>query len=178
MDSITYLRKQIKSMRSLQASVLESLTEGILKVKPGGTTSPIGVIWLHMLTGEDGFLETITGEPSLWESAGWKEKFGLEKGPNIGEDWTEYQEADLPLGLLKAYTEAVSERTSGILENLTPEALDDTVKFFTESDAKGDVWVLLIGHNLIHAGEIAAIKGVLGGQGLRRDGGQKTGDPC
>jgi len=166
MDTITYLRKQIKSMRSLQDSVLESLTEEILKVKPGGTTSPIGVIWLHMLTGEDGFLSTITGEPSLWESAKWKEKFGLEKAPNIGEDWTEYQEVDLPLDLLQAYTTAVSERTSAVLEDLTPEALDETVKFFTESDPKASVWVLLIGHNLIHGGEIAAIKGVLGGQGL------------
>jgi uncharacterized damage-inducible protein DinB len=166
MDSITYLRKQIKSMRNLQASVLESLADEVLRVKPGGTASPIGVIWLHMLTGEEGFLNTITGEPGLWESAGWKEKFNLEKAPNIGEDWTEYQEANLTLELLKAYTAAVSERTSTILDSLIPEALDETVKFFTESDPKGNVWVLLIGHTLIHSGEIAALKGILGDQGL------------
>jgi uncharacterized damage-inducible protein DinB len=166
MDVLTYLQKQIKSMRSLQTSVLESLTEEMLAVKPPGTVSPIGVIWLHMMSGEEGFLSVITGEPTLWESAGWKEKFGLEKAPNVGENWTEYQGANLTLELLCAYTEAVSKRTTATLDTITNESLDEKVKFFTDSDPKGSVWVLLIGHTLIHAGEIAAIKGVLGGQGL------------
>jgi uncharacterized damage-inducible protein DinB len=166
MDVVTYLPKQIKSMRSLQASVLESLTEDVLAVKPPGTPSPIGVIWLHMVSGEEGFLSIITGEPTLWESAGWKEKFSLENAPDMGEDWTEYREATLTLELLKAYTEAVNQRTQAVLNDLTPENLDETVKFFTDNDPKGNVWVLLISHALIHSGEIAAIKGVLGGQGL------------
>ena len=166
MDVTTYLHKQIKSMRSLQTSVLESLTEDVLAVKPPGTTSSIGVIWLHMVSGEEGFLSIITGEPTLWESAGWKEKFGLEYAPNMGEDWTEYQEAALTLELLQAYTEAVTQRTQAVLNDLTPEFLDEIVKFFTDSDPKGNVWVLLIGHTLIHSGEIAAIKGILGGNGL------------
>ena len=166
MDTKTYLRKQIKSMWYLQDSVLKNLTDEQLAVKPPGTTSPIGVIWLHMANGEDNFVSTIMEQPSLWKSCGWNEHFGLEKAPNIGEDWTEYQDVVLTVELLQAYSYAVRAQTETCLESTTDDNLDETVKFFTDSDPKANVWVLLVGHTLVHSGEIAAIVGVLGGKGL------------
>lgn len=166
MEAVHYLKKQIKSMRSLQASVLESVTDEQIRTVLPGTTSPIGVIWLHMANGEDNFLSTITGKPSLWVSAGWRERFGLEKAPRIGEDWSGYKDVKLNKELLQDYTTAVAAATKAYLEAITDENLDETVKFFTDSDPKANVWVLLIGHTLIHSGEIAALKGVQGERGL------------
>jgi hypothetical protein len=166
MDAKTYLRKQIKSMWNLQGSVVNGLTDEQLAVIPPGTTSPIGVIWLHMVYGEDNFVSTIMEQPSLWQSGDWKERFGLEKAPNIGEDWTEYQDVALTIEKVQAYSDAVQAQTGACLESTTDETLDETVKFFTDSDPKANVWVLLVSHTLIHSGEIAAIKGVLGEKGL------------
>jgi len=166
MDSKDYLSKQIKSMWYLQDSVLKGLNNEDLTQKPPGTLSSIGIIWLHMANGEDNFISTITGDSPLWKTCGWNEKFKLEGAPNIGEDWTEYQDAALNIHLLQDYTAAIRKQTLVCLNATSAETLDETVKFFKDSDPKANVWVLLVGHTLIHSGEIAAIKGILGGRGL------------
>ena len=166
MDVNTYLKKQIKSMWYLQDSVVKDLTDEQLMLLPPGTVSPIGVIWLHMVNSEDNFVSTIQEQESLWDSGGWDGRFSVGTVPDMGEDWTKYQDADLTVELLQAYTEAVREKTKACLKVTKGETLDETVKFFSDSDPKASVWVLLIGHTLIHSGEIAAIKGVLGNKGL------------
>ena len=166
MKALDYLKFQIKSMRSLQTSVLEDMNDEMLAHKPLGTASSIGVIWLHMIAGEEEFLSIISGEKALWETEGWNVKFRLEGAPNMGEDWLAYEDAEISCELLKSYTSSVSSRTQSYLDTLEDGSLDETVKFFTEEDPKARVWALLISHTLIHAGEIAAIKGVSGGRGL------------
>ena len=166
MNATTYLSKQIKSMRYLQDSILESLTDEVLVWQPPGTLTSIGLIWLHMVGGEDSFVAIMQARPSLWKTGGWKETFGLEKYPNIGEDWGAYAEARLTVADLQAYTQAVRTQTDAYLASIMDEALDEQVKFFTESDPKADVWALLVSHSLQHAGEIAAIKGMQGEKGL------------
>ena len=91
MDAVNYLEVQLKNMWSLGDSVTQDLKDGDLRQVPPGTVSPIGVIWLHMVNGEDNFLTIIEGVDPLWVSAGWNERFGLESAPNIGEDWFQYQ---------------------------------------------------------------------------------------
>ena len=166
MKGLDYLKHQVMWMRSLQTSVIEDIEDEMLTKKPMGTTSSIGVIWLHMISGEDNFLSIISGEDSLWESEGWKNRFGLDKAPNMGEDWSKYEDAEITNELLKGYTTEISGRTQSYLDALEDGSLDETVNFFTDEDPKAKVWGLLIGHTLIHAGEIAAIKGTLGEKGL------------
>ena len=166
MDAKDYLSKQIKSMWYLQDSVLKGLKDEDLTQELPGTLSSIGVIWLHMANGEDNFVSTITGDAPLWKSHGWNEKFGLESAPNIGEDWTKYYSEVLTIHQLQTCTDEVRKQTQACLENTDAESLDETVKFFSDSDPKANVWVLLVGHTLIHSGEIAAIKGILEGRGL------------
>lgn len=165
MDSKTYLKKQLESMWRLQEATLESLTDAVLMQKPSGTVSPIGVIWLHMVNAQDNFTAILSGRPRLWRS-GWSEKFGLAKAPDIGEDWTPYYGTPLTVDLLRAYGDAVRQFTQETLDVADAQSLDETIKMFTDHDPKADVWVLMIGHTLLHCGEIAATKGMFGGQGL------------
>ena len=166
MDAVAYLDVQLKNMWSLGDSVTQGLeNEDLIRIPPG-TVSPIGVIWLHMVNGEDNFLTIIEGVDPLWVTAGWNAHFGLESAPNIGEDWTQYQDAAFSVDLLREYMAAVRERTRACLAAINGDSLDETVKFFTEADPKARVWALMIGHSLLHTGEIAAIKGVLGCKGL------------
>ncbi len=165
MDSRTYLKKQLESMWHLQNAALESVTDEIVMQQPSGTVSPIGVIWLHMVNAQDNFTGILAGKTSLWRQ-GWSEKFDLAQAPNIGEDWTPYYETSLTVDLLRAYGDAVRKFTQVTLEGIEDKDLDDTVKMFTDHDPKADVWVLMIGHTLLHCGEIAALKGMFGEMGL------------
>ena len=165
MDSITYLQKQLESMWYLQKSALESVTDEILMEQPAGTASPIGVIWLHMVNSQDNFTGLLSGKSPLWKQ-GWSDKFDLQQAPNIGEDWTPYVETSLTVDLLRAYGDAVRQFTQETVASIDAQNLDETVKMFTDHDPKADVWVLMIGHTLLHCGEIAALKGTFGERGL------------
>ncbi|MBG0788197.1 MAG: DinB family protein [Anaerolineaceae bacterium] len=165
MDSITYLRKQLDSMWSLQHSAVDSVTDEILMRQPAGTASPIGVIWLHLINAQDNFTGILFGDKPLWQK-GWAEKFDLAQAPDIGEDWTPYYETPLTVELLRAYGGAVQQFTRETLDGIDEHSLDETVRMFTDQDPKADVWVLMIGHTLLHCGEIAILKGIFGEQGL------------
>ena len=67
---------------------------------------------------------------------------------------------------MQAYTQAVHRQTDAHLASINDDVLDEKIKFFTESDPKAAVWALLVSHALEHTGEIAAIKGMQGEQGL------------
>jgi uncharacterized damage-inducible protein DinB len=166
MDSITYLKKQIKSVQNLQDSVLLGLSNETVNQIPPGKVSPIGVIWLHMVNGEDIFTSILLGQKPLWNSGGWDQRFGVEKPPNIGEDWSTFQEAELTIDLLQDYQVAVRENISACLAQTTSKTLDETVRFFSDSDPKAEVWKLLVTHSLSHTGEISALKGIFGEKGL------------
>ena len=166
METKQYLESQIEGMWHLQTATLDSVAEEIVMRVPPGTASPIGVIWLHLVSTQDHFTAIITGAQSLWETEGWDAKFGVEKAPGFGRDWSTYQDKAWSVELLQEYTQAVKAFIQGAVASMENETLDERVKFFSDSDPKSDVWVLLIGHTLHHCGEIAAINGVFGGKGL------------
>ena len=166
MDAREYLKTQIESMFYLQDSVCKDVTGDILLATPPGTVSSIGIIWLHLVNAQDNFIAMITGQTSLWKTGDWPGQFGLEKAPDIGEDWAQYKDAALTVELLKKYGDAIRKHTNTVLETTRAESLDETVKFFTESDPKASVWALMVGHTMLHCGEIAALKGVMGGKGM------------
>lgn len=165
MDSKTYLKKQVESMWYLQDSALNGLTDEILMKRPAGTVSPIGVIWLHLATAQDHFTAVLSGQSPIWQN-GWSQEFGTNQAPDIGEDWAAFNDLDLKTDLLQEYSQAVRQFTRKILEETDERSLDETIKMFTDQDPKADVWVLMIGHTLLHCGEIAALKGTFGEQGL------------
>lgn len=166
MDAKKYLQSQLEGMWHLQKATLDSVTDDIVMKTPEGTVSPIGVIWLHLVSAQDKFVATLTGKDSLWQSEGWDKRFGVEKAPGFGMDWSTYQGMDWSIELLQDYTLAVKAFVQQAVDSMDNETLDERVKFFTDSDPKSDVWVLLIGHTLHHCGEIAAINGAFGGKGL------------
>ena len=166
MDAITYLKKQINSMQYLQDSVLQGLVDETMNQIPPGTVSPIGIIWLHMVNAEDNFISLLLRQQSLWDSGGWKERFGLEKAPDMGEDWSAYREVTLTVELMQDYQKTVRLNIESCLKQSKDETLDEEVKFIREDDLKADVWALLVSHSLTHTGEMAALKGVSGEKGL------------
>jgi len=166
MDAKTYLVRQIASLRDLVDAALEGLTDEQLTWIPPGLANPIGLTALHMLASEDHFISILRGKPRLWQSQGWSATFNLVEPPGFGQDWTVLRNATLTVEALLAYRVVVRVEMDFYLETLTPEAFDQTVKFLSDNDSAADVLALLVGHALMHAGEIAALKGVYGVKGL------------
>jgi uncharacterized damage-inducible protein DinB len=166
MNAKTYLLKQIAGTYGLLDSALEGLTDEQLPWIPPGTANPIGLTIVHALSSEDMFISILCGKAQVWQTQGWGEKFNLSEPPGYGQDWTVYRNAKFTIESLLAYRDAVRLETKVYLDALTAKELDRSVKIFGGSQLAADVLVLCCNHQLEHAGEIAALKGVYGAKGL------------
>lgn len=133
---------------------------------PPGTVSSIRAIFLHMLTIEDGYVQhTLLNQPRIWEVQGWQARLGS-RAPWRGESWDDLEEVTLTLEQVAEFQLVVREATNAYVARLTDEDLDRRVEFEGRERRIADVLSMLVVHNLSHAGEIAALKGVQGAAGL------------
>jgi uncharacterized damage-inducible protein DinB len=134
--------------------------------KPPGTANPIGVVFVHMLAMEDAYIqEILLAQPRLWEQENWEERLGT-RAPWRGENWDEVKAKTLEMETVYEYQNSVRAATDAYIANLTPDELDRRVSFLGAERRVADVLAMLVVHNLGHAGEIAALKGIQGVQGL------------
>lgn len=166
MEIQPYLKKQLDFSHGLVDDALEALTPDQLAWLPPGTASPIGVIALHVLTSENTLLSFITGQPRLWDTQNWGARFNLPTPPQIGQDWTTHRAGTYQLADLVALRDAVFAVTNAYFDTITPAELDRPVKLGSSDSNVAGVLAILIGHAAMHAGEIAALKGVHGEKGL------------
>lgn len=166
MDAKEYIIRQFRWARRQSDSVLLDVTDEQFNWAPPGTVSSIGAIFLHVVAIEDAYIqETVLGGTRLWDEQGWEEKIGS-RAPWRGEKWDDLHGKELTLEDIAQYQLAVRAATDAYIEKLTPEELDRRVEFEGRERRIGDVLSMLIVHNLSHAGEIAALKGVQGAAGL------------
>jgi len=166
MDAKTYLTYQFTSLRYFVDIALAGLTHEQLTWIPPGTANSIGLTALHMLATEDKYLSLLRGKERLWQTQNWSGTFNLAEPPGFGGDWTVLRQATLTVETILGYQVVFRVKTDFYLDALTPEGLEFPVKLFTDHDRAVDVLTLLISHTLLHAGEIAALKGVNGVKGL------------
>jgi uncharacterized damage-inducible protein DinB len=166
MDAREYLIRQFRWLRRMSDSILLDTTDEHFNWTPPGTVSAISSIFVHMLTVEDAYIqETILGKPRLWDTQHWEEKIGS-RAPWRGENWEDLRGRQLALEDVAQFQEQVRIATDAYLESITPEELDRRVLFLERERRVADVLAMLVVHNLGHAGEIAALKGVQGVAGL------------
>lgn len=166
MDAPDYVIRQFRWARRQADSVLLDVTDEQFNWVPPGTVSPIRAIFLHLVTIEDAYIqETILGKARLWVEGGWEQKIGS-RAPWRGENWDDLKHKPLTLEDVAEFQLVVRAATDAYLESLTPEELDRRVEFEGRERRIGDVLSMLIVHNLSHAGEMAALKGVQGAAGL------------
>lgn len=166
MDARDFIIRQFRWARRQADSVLLDVTDEQLNWTPPGTVSAIGAIFLHVVAIEDSYIQqVILGKARLWDREGWEEKIGS-RAPWRGENWDDLKGKYMTLEEIAQFQEVVRGATDAYLDSLTPEELDRRVDFEGRERRIGDVLAMLIVHNLSHAGEIAALKGVQGAAGL------------
>jgi len=167
MDVKTYIQRQMANVRRQIDIVVQGITDEQFNWPPPGTISPISAILIHMLAGEDYFIQSvIQGKSTFWEVQEWGRKIGVPTPPAQGDSWDELKTLKILVAPVQAYEQAIRIATDGYLADLTVEELNRRVNFAGEELPVAEVLMTLVVHSASHAGEIAAIKGMQGIKGL------------
>jgi len=167
MDVKTYIQQQMANMRRQIDAVVKDTTDEQFNWPPPGTINPISAILIHVLAGEDYFIQSITqGKPLCWEVQEWGQKIGIQSPPEPGHSWDEFRTIKVLVPPVLAYEQAIRVATDAYLADLTEDELDRQVNFAGNMLSVAEVLMILIVHISCHAGEIAAIKGMQGIKGL------------
>jgi hypothetical protein len=150
----------------MEAAIGDCPEEMVGRRLPDSTVNSIGAIYAHTIFGEDALLNALCrGEKPVYYSGGWAEKVGLEM-PRGGlePDWT----PSMDMGLFRQYAQAVYQATDDFLAGASDADLAKVVDagFAPPMPVQSFVANILAWHVATHQGEISALKGVQGLNGL------------
>jgi hypothetical protein len=150
----------------LDAAIGDCSYETMRKTFPGSTIGSIIGIYAHALSSEDWAIQALMqGKPKLIESGDWLQRWGLT--PPVVVDDYDWAATSLSLEALQEYGRAVYAATDDWLKGATDADLDKPIPWHSGPKAGG--WVIadvIHVHLPFHAGEISALKGVMGLKGL------------
>jgi hypothetical protein len=167
MDVKTTLQQQMQALHGILETAIRDCPAGTLAKKlPGATINSIGAIYAHTILGEDGILNgLVRGGTPVYYAGGWAPKVGLDmpKG-GMEPDWA----VTLDLDLFRQYAAAVYQATDEYLATVSDAELDRIVEpgFAPPMPVRSLVTNILAWHVATHQGEISALKGVQGFNGL------------
>lgn len=149
--------------------VVERAIDGIdpagLTWQPEPGSNPIAWLVWHLTRIQDDHLAKLAGEPQVWETDGWPERFGLESGSlETGHGHTMEQVLTVrpdSVTTLREYHDWVSERSQAYLADLDDAELQRVVDDSYEPPVTlGVRLVSVISDNLQHAGQARYLRGM------------------
>jgi hypothetical protein len=165
MDTIEFIRQLVAAARRQTDESMKDMTVEQFNWTPPGTANPVSAILVHFLNSEDAFVQTfMQGKPKLWDEGGWAEKTGVKVPPGYSGGWEEVKNMTLALEPMLAYQQVVRAATDSYLDELTPGGLDRVVKSARGDRSVATMFIHVVNHTLIHAGEIGALKGIHAGK--------------
>ncbi|MGH2633100.1 MAG: DinB family protein, partial [Tepidiformaceae bacterium] len=167
MDTKGLLRGQMSDLHGYLERAISDCPPEMLAVRlPGATINSIGAIYAHTVFGEDGLLNHVgRGMAPVYYSEGWAQRIGLQMPTGgLEPEWEVY--FDLPL--FRQYAAAVYQATDDYLASATDAELSRTVdpQIAPPMPMVNFVGNILLWHVATHQGEISALKGVQGINGL------------
>ena len=168
MDPISLYRQEIEWAHDLLERVMVDVTPEMAHQHPPGIANPIGATYAHALMTEDGVSSLYLTRAAPLFQREWAGKTGVSQ-PRMGQtlEWSRSLQVDLPAA--RQYAQAVYTNTGRYLDSLTELETQRVVNLSGAGLGKRTVsWVLsalIAGHVHNMAGEISALKGVLGAKG-------------
>lgn len=149
---------------SLESAIAGTPTDLINRRQPG-SANPIGATYAHALISLDTcFSEGIQGGRLLFVTGGFAQQLGFEEPGALG--WPALQAIAWDLAALQPYAQALYHAVDSYLARLDDAELGRTCTVFGQATTVSDTIALGCWHTALHAGEIAALKGVSGTPGL------------
>ena len=167
MDVSALLLELYGRIGPLARDAVDGLDAGELTTSPRPGTNTIAWLVWHIARVQDHHISQLLDEPQLWETEDWADRMGLERDPhNTGYGHSAAQVATIrpPDGMvLLDYLDAVSTRTSSMIESLAPGDLDRIVdRRWDPPVTLGVRLVSVADDGLQHAGQAAYVRGLLG----------------
>jgi hypothetical protein len=167
MDVKTTLRQQMQAMHgTLEAAIGDCSADALARKLPGATINSIGAIYAHTVFGEDGLLNgLVRGAKPVYFADEWAPRIGIDMPQGSMEaDWT----VNLDLRVFREYAAAVYKATDDFLAGVSDDDLARVVDagFAPPMPVQSFVANILAWHVATHQGEISALKGVQGVNGL------------
>ena len=166
MDVRELLADGFGRLPELVAEAVEGLSPEQLTWAPAAGANPIGWLVWHLTRVQDHHVSDLLDADQIWVTGDWPARFGLAPDPhNTGYGHDPKRVAavrpDSARSLVDYYA-AVASRTTALIGDVTPEALDRVV------DRRWDPPVTLgvrltsvLGDDLQHVGQAAYVRGLL-----------------
>lgn len=168
MDAITILRAQLKQAHDMVEFAMNDLSHEHLHHRAEGSTiQSIATVYAHVVQGEDALLNKLVREqPMLFEREGWQEKVGFAYESNLEAIAAVVGTGDFDA--LRVYAQSVYFESDEYLATLSESDLERPITFGSMGDFPLGIFLgtFVVWHAYQHGGEICALKGCLGGQGL------------
>ena len=168
MDAISLLRQQVQSAHEIVEGTVADLTSEQAHWTPAGKALAAGPLFVHLASGEDLFLNMMTGRQPLAMGA-YAGKTGASEPHPMGgyDEWAQRVKVDLPQ--LRGYVQAVFQNTEEYVASLKPEDLDNELDLTNAGLGKMSLGAFItmtaVIHTSNHIGEISCLKGLQGAKG-------------
>jgi uncharacterized damage-inducible protein DinB len=152
-------------IKGLVHRITEGLDDDDLAYRPDAEANSIGWLLWHLTRVQDDHVSEIAGQEQAWVVDGWAERFGMEPNPeDTGYGHTSEQVAAVRpnVAAIRAYHDAVHDRTVAYLETIDPDELDRIIDYSYDPPVSVGVrLVSVIGDDLQHAGQAGYVRGLL-----------------
>lgn len=165
MNSLNTIRNIIDRSQWILRTVLDDTTPEQINENRSASVNTIGAIYAHAVINLDLFFnQAIRGGNTVLDRDAFAGQLGLPEPESI--DWGGLNEIMWDKHTLQSYARAVTESITAYLETFTDAELIRPIQLFGRDTTVGDTLTLASWHSALHAGEIAALKGVRGEKGL------------
>ena len=149
---------------------VDGLTDEQVYQQPSPDTNSIGWLAWHLSRWKDRYAARVSGQPQVWVSEGWADRFGMGAEATGLGDTPEQVAAFRPdRELLFGYVAAAHRTTVERVAALTDEDLEQPHRYMEKQEPR-PVWRGLTGTIMDftqHTGQIAYLRGLITGFGWR-----------
>ena len=162
MDTVTFITQGVTQVNLRLLATCDGLTQEQVLWRPTPYSNNIGFILWHMARAEDYLMTSLQqGQPSLWASQEWYQKFDQPVDAPDPGDKMGLQSLPIPeLDVLIGYTKAVHQRTQAYLSGLAADELDSVPDQDRPQRTVASALRHLITHKNNHHGQIDYIRGL------------------
>ena len=150
-------------MRSSVALTLDGLSPEQLMERPGPESNPVGWLIWHMSRMQDCGMSALTGQPQLWISGHWHERYSMAADPEdtgMGHDAAQVSAFTAPnAATLLEHYDAVLESTQKYLSALDPSDINRMVET-PPAATVGERLLAVLNGNMQHVGQAGYVRGL------------------
>lgn len=165
MNSLNMIRTIVAGANNTLAIATQDLPTTWVNHPQPGNANTIGAIYAHALLTLDLFYQTaIQDKAQLLTSGEFAARLGLADPSQL--PWATLNAMQWDWNALQAYGQVVLERVNAYLATLADEDLARPCQIFGQDSTVAETISVATWHTALHAGEIAALKGINALKGL------------